>query len=130
MRLILDGVFNHLSSDSAFFDRYHHYSAAGACESAASPFRSWFTFRAPGSSEPSACAPTTPGGNDTYYNGWAGFDSIPVITKSLPAVQNYFITGPNNISKYWLQQGASGWRLDVMGDASFPNGYWESFRKR
>ncbi|HVZ18974.1 MAG TPA: alpha-amylase family glycosyl hydrolase, partial [Terriglobales bacterium] len=25
MRIILDGVFNHLSSDSPFFDRYHHY---------------------------------------------------------------------------------------------------------
>ncbi len=128
VRLILDGVFNHLSSDSAFFDRYHHYSATGGCESAGSPFRSWFTFRQPASGEPSPCAPSTPGGNDTYYNGWAGFDSIPVITKSLPAVQNYFITGPNSISKYWLQQGASGWRLDVMGDSSFPNGYWESFR--
>jgi glycosidase len=27
-----------------------------------------------------------------------------------------------------LNAGASGWRLDVMGDASFPAGYWESFR--
>jgi glycosidase/fibronectin type 3 domain-containing protein len=129
LRLILDGVFNHLSSDSALFDRYHHYSATGACESGASPFRSWFTFRQPAGSEPSPCVPSIPGGNDTYYNGWFGFDSIPVITKSLPAVQNYFITGPNSISKYWLQQGASGWRLDVMGDSSFPNGYWESFRQ-
>ncbi len=34
MRIMLDGVFNHLSSDSPFFDRYHHYAAAGACESA------------------------------------------------------------------------------------------------
>ncbi len=24
MRIVLDGVFNHLSSDSPFFDRYHH----------------------------------------------------------------------------------------------------------
>ncbi len=26
MRIILDGVFNHLSSDSPLFDRYHHFS--------------------------------------------------------------------------------------------------------
>ncbi len=33
MRIVLDGVFNHLSSDSPFFDRYHHYtSVVGACE--------------------------------------------------------------------------------------------------
>lgn len=128
VRLVLDGVFNHLSSDSVFFDRYHHYAESGACESAASAFRAWFTFRPPSGSEPAPCVPSTPGGNDTYYNGWFGFDSIPVINKSLPAVQNYFVTGPNSISKWWLRQGASGWRLDVMGDASFPNGYWESFR--
>jgi glycosidase/fibronectin type 3 domain-containing protein len=129
MRLILDGVFNHLSSDSPFFDRYHHFPNAGACESASSPFRSWFTFRPPSSFEPSVCAPSTPGGNDTYYNGWSGFDSLPVITKSLSAVQQYFLTDRNSITRYWLRQGASGWRLDVMGDGSFPNGYWETFRQ-
>ena len=47
MRVILDGVFNHLSSDSPIFDRYHHYPTVGACESTSSPYRSWFTFRAP-----------------------------------------------------------------------------------
>ncbi len=30
MHVILDGVFNHMSSDSAFFDRYHHYKEVGA----------------------------------------------------------------------------------------------------
>ena len=54
--------------------------------------------------------------------------SIPVINKSLPAVQQYFVTGSNSVSNYWLNQGAGGWRLDVMGDLSFPTGYWESFR--
>ena len=42
IRLILDGVFNHLSSDSPIFDRYHHYATEGACESPRSPYRSWF----------------------------------------------------------------------------------------
>ncbi len=32
MRIVLDGVFNHMSSDSPFFDRYHHYPTLGACE--------------------------------------------------------------------------------------------------
>jgi len=130
MRVILDGVFNHVSSDSRFFDRYHHYPGNdGACESAASPYRAWFHFRAPQGSEPSPCAPSTPGGTDTYYDGWFGFDSIPVLTKSLAEVQRYFVSGPNSVTRYWLNEGASGWRLDVMGDASFPDGYWESFRE-
>ncbi len=129
MHIILDGVFNHMSSDSPIFDRYHHYPTVGACESADSPYRSWFTFRPPSGDEPSVCAPSTPGGNDTFYDGWFGFDSIPVINKSNPDVQAYFLTNPNSVSRYWLEAGASGWRLDVMGDASFPNGYWETFRQ-
>ena len=44
IRIVLDGVFNHLSSDSPFFDRYGHYATVGACESATSEFRSWFYF--------------------------------------------------------------------------------------
>ena len=44
MRIVLDGVFNHMSSDSPFFDRYHHYSTVGACEAVNSPYRAWFTF--------------------------------------------------------------------------------------
>jgi len=127
MRVLLDGVFNHLSSDSRFFDRYHRYATNGACESAASLYRPWFYFRPPVASEPAPCVPSN-GGNDTYYSGWFGFDSIPVINKSVPAVQEYFLTASNSVSRYWLRAGASGWRLDVMGDASFPDGYWETFR--
>ncbi len=129
MRLILDGVFNHLSSDSPFFDRYHHYPTVGACESATSPYRSWFTFRKPAAGETGTCAPSTPGGEDTYYDGWFGFDSIPVLDKSVAEVQKYFLTSKDSIARKWLKAGAAGWRMDVMGDASFPDGYWETFRE-
>jgi glycosidase len=127
INIVLDGVFNHLSSDSAFFDRYHHYSAVGACESLQSPYRSWFTFHdVPAGT--GTCVGSSGVANSATYDGWFGFDSIPVINKSLPAVQKYFITDNNSVSNYWLNKGAAGWRLDVMGDSSFPAGYWESFR--
>ncbi len=129
MRIVLDGVFNHLSSDSPFFDRYHHYATVGACESVSSPFRSWFLFQevTPGTG---TCAGTG-GPASASYTGWFGFDSIPVIDKaaSNSAVWSYFLTGPNAIAKQWLQAGASGWRMDVAGDASFPANYWETFRQ-
>ena len=127
IRIVLDGVFNHMSSDSPFFDRYHHYTTVGACESATSAYRSWFTFRdvTPGTG---SCVSSTGAENGANYDGWFGFDSIPVLKKNNPAVQQYFITNPDSVSKHWLQQGSGGWRMDVMGDASFPNGYWESFR--
>ena len=34
IEIVLDGVFNHMSSDSPFFDRYHHYADAWARASA------------------------------------------------------------------------------------------------
>ena len=126
MRIVLDGVFNHLSSDSAFFDRYHHYTQVGACESVTSPYRAWFTFHdVPAGT--GTCVGSG-GANSATYDGWFGFDSIPVINKSDSAVQAYFLTGSNSVTRTWLKQGASAWRMDVMGDSSFPAGYWESFR--
>lgn len=126
IRIVLDGVFNHLSSDSPFFDRYHHYDTVGACESVDSPWRSWFTFTAQAGGP---CA--GPGGPNTMsYEGWFGFDSIPVLTKTNAEVQAYFLTAPDAIAKLWLRAGAEGWRMDVSGDASFPAGYWESFRQQ
>ena len=126
IRVILDGVFNHMSSDSPLFDRYRHYSTVGACESTTSAYRSWFVFTdvAAGTGNCAGAA----GPNSATYEGWFGFDSIPVLRKTQAQVQSYFLTAPNSIAKRWIQAGASGWRLDVSGDPSFPDGYWESFR--
>ena len=126
IRIILDGVFNHMSSDSAFFDRYGHYPDVGACESVSSPYRSWFSFHdvAPGTG---TCAGAG-GPLSADYDGWFGFDSIPVIVKTDASVQAYFLTNSNSVANRWLKAGAAGWRLDVSGDPSFPAGYWETFR--
>jgi glycosidase len=118
IRVILDGVFNHMSSDSPRFDRYARYPTLGACESTASPYRGWFVFR--NTNVPCGAAD---------YESWFGFDSIPTLLKTNPAVQDYFVRGPNSIAKRWLVAGAGGWRMDVSGDASFPDGYWEAFRQ-
>ncbi len=127
IRIVLDGVFNHMSSDSPLFDRYHHYATVGACESATSAYRGWFTFHdvAPGAG---TCVSSTGVANGATYDGWFGFDSIPVLTKTDAQVQAYFLTSTDSVSKHWLKAGSSGWRLDVMGDSSFPAGYWETFR--
>jgi glycosidase/fibronectin type 3 domain-containing protein len=118
MKVILDGVFNHMSSDSPFFDRYHHYTETGACESLSSPWRAWFTFT-------TANVPCGPGD----YVGWAGFDSIPVLDKTNADVVKYFVDGPGSVAWLWLNRGAGGWRLDVAGDPSFPRSYWRTFRR-
>jgi glycosidase len=124
MRIILDGVFNHVSSDSPYFDRYHHFPAVGACESTSSPYRSWFTFT-PLPNGP--CA--GPGGPNTMtYDAWFGFDSLPILNKAAPAVQDLVYAGSNSVARTWLRAGASGWRLDVMNDGSFPATFWPQFR--
>jgi glycosidase len=127
IRIILDGVFNHMSSDSPFFDRYHHYATAGACESQGSAYRSWFSFHdvTPGTG---TCMSSTGIANGATYDGWFGFDSIPVLSKSNGQVQAYFLTNPDSIAARWLAAGAGGWRMDVSGDPSFPALYWETFR--
>ena len=83
----------------------------------------------PSATWPAAPAPVRAAPNTMTYDGWFGFDSIPVINKANPAVQAYFLTGKSAIAPMWLKAGAAGWRLDVSGDASFPAGYWETFRQ-
>lgn len=116
IRVILDGVFNHVSADSPWFDRFGRYEAVGACESADSPYRDWFTFRPPGPGQPAPCAPTEPGGDDTYYVSWFDFDSIPELNE-FPEVVAYF-TAPNGIVATWIERGTAGWRLDVADSMS------------
>jgi glycosidase len=125
IRIILDGVFNHVSSDSKYFDRYHHFSDTGACESVSSPYRAWFTFH---DQAGGPCA--GPGGPNTMnYDAWFGFDSLPVLNKNVQGVRDLvYAQGNNSVAPYWLNQGADGWRLDVMGDGSFPADYWQQFR--
>jgi glycosidase len=135
IQVVLDGVFNHLSSDSPFFDRYHHYTTVGACESSSSPYRSWFVFHdvAPGAGP---CVGSDASHSATY-DGWAGFDSIPVIVKRdasdpnapYAPVAKYFYTDPTtSVAGYWLNRGIRGWRFDVMTDPSFPAAYWQQLR--
>ena len=125
IRIVLDGVFNHVSSDSPLFDRYGHFAGApGACESVDSPYRSWFTFRAAAGGP---CA--GPDGPHTMdYVAWSGYASLPVLVKTDAGVRDLVDAGDDAIARRWLRDGASGWRLDVMMDASFPDGFWQGFR--
>ena len=88
----------------------------GACESADSPYRTWFTFQAPPAGEVGPCAPSIPGGTDTAYVSWAGFDTIPELTEV--ADVGAALTGPDGVVGRWITAGASGWRLDVMDGLS------------
>jgi len=87
IRVILDVSINHCSSDS------EHFLAAQR-DRGAPTFR-WFTFqRWP----------------DRYLS-WANVRRMPQFTES-PEVEDFFF-GPNGVTRYWLDAGIAGWRLDV-----------------
>ncbi len=117
MQVILDGVFNHASSDGLYFDRYHRYQTDGACESLTSVWRSWFHFL----DNNVPC-------NSSDYNGWFGFDSLPTFDHTNIAVQNFFYRAPGNVTQYWYNQGANGWRFDVADDGNFGHPWWNDYR--
>lgn len=115
IRLILDGVFNHASSDSVYFDRYHRYTSVGACESPASPWRSWFRFT----------TSTTPCGSNDYV-GWFSLDTLPVFENGSAAVRDFFYRAPDSVVRRWSERGADGWRLDAADQLN--HSWWRDFR--
>lgn len=133
IKVILDLPFDPSSSDSPYFDRYHHYPDTGACEDPASPYRSWFTFHDLPAGTAGPCAGAQPGTFATY-ECWDGtVDTLPLFHKKAGAgvfapVADYFYRGQNSIVRRWLAFGADGFRLDSMRDPSFPPAYWQQFR--
>jgi glycosidase len=101
IHLILDGVFNHTSSDSVYFDRYNRFpDILGACESPGSPFRTWYEIS----------------GNDVpcrTYSGFANLDSLPELNWGNPAVRDFVYRGDDSVVRHWTNRGADGWRFDV-----------------
>lgn len=90
MRLVLDGVFNHMGRHSPAF------RAAAADPAAAT--RGWFDF------------------NDDYPGGaraWAEAVNLPELVIEEPTVREYLWQGPDSVVRSWLRDGVDGWRLDV-----------------
>ena len=65
------------------------------------------------------------------YDGWFGFDSIPVLTEVEPGGAGVLPHRPGQRSRRALARSrapaAGGWTSS--GDPSFPTGYWEAFRR-
>ncbi len=134
IHVILDGVFNHTSSDSIYFDRYGRYPEVGACESEASPYRDWYYFEdvTPGTGD---CVGSDGTPDAATYESWFGYDSLPKLKADNADVRAMvWSSGTTSIAPTWIAQGGDGWRLDVAGDVDAgvtndpDNDYWEGFR--
>jgi glycosidase len=105
IRLILDGVFNHTSSDSRYFDKYHRYpDVVGACESLSSPFRDWYSIT----------------GDCASYASFAGLDTLPKLNQANSAVREF----EYSVVRHW---NPDGWRLDAAQEID--HRWWAEFRK-
>lgn len=109
MRVILDGVFNHCGRGFfAFSDVLEN--------GADSPYTDWFTIKR---FPVDAYGP----GDAKDYLGWWNFKSLPKLNTANPRVRTYIM----RIARYWIEQGADGWRLDVPNEID-DDDFWAEFR--
>lgn len=107
VRVILDGVLNHCSSWSEWFDRYGVYPWLGAHEDPInSAYGDWFTFM-PGFDHLTA---------PENYCSWFGINSLPKLDYSQTAVRERMIRDTDSVMRGWQQTGIGGWRLDAAED--------------
>ncbi len=96
MKLVLDGVFNHMGRKSRFFQQ------AQAEEH--SPYRDWFRFD-----------PSCEGGARTWWRAL----NLPELNLENPRVREHIYAAHDSVVRSWLREGVDGWRLDVAFDIGF-----------
>ena len=111
MRIILDGVFNHCGRGFfAFTDVLENGSG--------SAYKDWFYIKQ------FPLDAYDGGGDAKNYLGWWNHKSLPKLNTSNPYVRDYIF----NVARYWIEQGADGWRLDVPNEID-DDGFWKEFRQ-
>jgi glycosidase len=107
IRVILDGVFNHVGRG---FFQFNHILENGA----ASPYLDWFHIKG---------FPLNAYSGQPNYKCWANLPALPEFNTDNPQVRKFIF----DVARYWIEQGIDGWRLDVpfcIDDDSF----WQEFR--
>jgi glycosidase len=117
MRILPDTSFNHVGSDSPYFNRYGNFPGLGAFQNGQpqpqSPYYSWFRFD------------TSQRDPDRQYPGWGGPD-LPELDKASRAFRDFAFAAPDSVTRHWLDQGAAGWRMDVA--PWVPDDFWREWR--
>ncbi|QXD16745.1 glycoside hydrolase family 13 protein [Rhodocaloribacter litoris] len=120
MRVILDGVFNHMGLRSFAFEDV-------VARQQASPFADWFTITAWDD-------PATPDTNEFAYAGWLGVRELPELREDehglIPPIRAYVYASVRR----WMDpngdgdpsDGVDGWRLDVAEMVHLR--FWQDFR--
>ncbi|MBI5258435.1 MAG: glycoside hydrolase family 13 protein [Burkholderiales bacterium] len=96
MKLVLDGVFNHMGRHAPIFQQ--------ALADAKSPYRDWFYF-----------GPQYQGGARLWWLA----ENLPELNLENPAVREHLYAGRDSVVRSYLRDGIDGWRLDVAVDIGF-----------
>jgi cyclomaltodextrinase / maltogenic alpha-amylase / neopullulanase len=99
LRILLDGVFNHVGRDFPAFRRVLD-------EGPTAPTASWFRLRWPD------------GGGGPEYDTFEGHDQLVALDHDEPAVAEHVVS----VMDHWLDRGAAGWRLDAA--YAVPTSFW------
>jgi neopullulanase len=122
IRVVLDGVFNHVGRG---FWPFHHVLENGG----ASPYRDWFYLDDGVLAGRRALHPydVPRGGSETErgYRSWWDVPALPKLRVDHPAVREHLLA----VAEHWLRFGIDGWRLDVPQDVEDPT-FWPEFRRR
>jgi cyclomaltodextrinase / maltogenic alpha-amylase / neopullulanase len=111
MKVVLDGVFNHVGRGFFFFNDIIENGPH-------SPWLDWFKV------EGWPIAPYD-GDRPANYVGWFNNRALPEFNHANPAVREYIM----RVAEYWIRCGIDGWRLDVPFCIT-EAGFWEEFRTR
>jgi glycosidase len=93
MKLVLDGVFNHMGRNAPAFKQ-----AQTAYQAQPQAPMGWFVF-----------GPQFPGGART----WKGVLNLPELNLEHPPVREHLWGSATSVVRSYLQDGADGWRLDT-----------------
>ena len=96
MKLVLDGVFNHMGRNAPIFQQ--------AQSDPKSRYRDWFHF-----------GPQYPGGARTWWLA----ENLPELNLENPLVRDHVYAKPDSVVRSYLRLGVDGWRLDVAVDIGF-----------
>lgn len=110
MRVVLDGVFNHCGRGFFAFTDVLENSDRSA-------YKDWFYIKQ------YPLDAYDGGGEAQNYVGWWNHKSLPKLNTGNPKVRDYIF----KVARYWIEQGADGWRLDVPNEID-DDSFWEEFR--
>lgn len=96
MKVVLDGVFNHMGQNSPIFQ--------DAMTNAESAWRDWFAL-------------------GSQYDGgarvWTGHHNLPELNLENSAVRAYLYEDDDSVVRRYLRDGADGWRLDTAYELGY-----------